>query len=192
MNAPAERERYIDGMRILLSVLELHPEIPLPAYGRLLPVTMTFFSGGDERERMAAAARAFPCAWKKKTTDGDGRSYFDLEGQLAGLSVQLTAFRDTVCRRVVTGTREVTETVKDPAKLAEVPEVEVTRVIEEVAWECGPLLASLPERAPAWVQAGGPGPGTGSDENEGASSGPAPEAVTVAAVPGPVTEREQQ
>jgi hypothetical protein len=154
MTAPTERERYIDGLRVLASVLEAHPEIRLPHQGSGEFAAMTLgFWGDDARELLAATARAFPCAWRKDVRDGENFSYFNLRGQLGGLHVNLTAYRDTVCRKVVTGTREVTETVKDPAKLAEVPEVEVTRVVEDVEWACGPLLASLPERAPAAVTA---------------------------------------
>lgn len=152
MSAPDERERYIDGLRTLASALELHPEIPLPYDGTSSAISFNFLGGKDPRADMAAAARAIPCAWRKKFW-GDGTAYFTLEGDVGGVQVSLTAFRDAVCRKVVTGTREVTETVKDPAKLAEVPEVEVTRVVEDVEWACGPLLASLPERAPAAVTA---------------------------------------
>jgi hypothetical protein len=41
----------------------------------------------------------------------------------------------------VVGTREVTEEVPDPEALAAVPKVTVTRTVEDVRWECRPLLA---------------------------------------------------
>lgn len=58
-----------------------------------------------------------------------------------GLVVKVYADREQVCERVVTGTREVTKTVKDPDALAAVPEVEVTVTEEDVEWICKPLLA---------------------------------------------------
>lgn len=138
-----DRARYIDGLRVFAAALEKHPEIPLPNDGMTLPLIITFFADDDPRAAMAAAARALPCAWRKKVS-GNGTaasSYFDLEGDLAGLKLLLTAYRDDICERVVTGTREVTETVKDPGKLAAVPEITVTRTEETVEWRCGSVLA---------------------------------------------------
>ncbi|HET6291734.1 MAG TPA: hypothetical protein VFG33_00115, partial [Kribbella sp.] len=55
------------------------------------------------------------------------------------IEVHVGAYRDQVCERVVTGTREVTKTVPDPSVV--VPDVEVTETVEDVEWICGPLLA---------------------------------------------------
>jgi hypothetical protein len=63
------------------------------------------------------------------------------------IGLHVYARRDQVCERVVTGTETVTRTVKDPAALAEVPEVEVTEEVEIVKWECKPLLASTSDKA---------------------------------------------
>jgi len=139
---PTARERYINGLRALASVMEEHPEVPLPYDGYDKPVVFYFLSGADPRAEVAAAARAFPCSWRKSVRDdGDGPGVFHLTGELDALKVELTAYRNDVCTRIVTGTREITETVKDPAALAEVPEIEVTRVVEDVTWDCGSLLA---------------------------------------------------
>lgn len=140
MSAPTERERYIDGLRTLATALEAHPEIPLPWAGSGSPMDISFLGGDNARGDMARVAKLIPCKWTKKVWGGENISYFSLEGQIGALKVTLTAFRDAVCRRVVTGTREVTEKVKDPAKLAEVPEVEVTRTEQIVEWDCGSLL----------------------------------------------------
>jgi hypothetical protein len=142
MSATNPRAAYIDGLRALASVLEAHPEVPLPYEGTGTEMAFHFLHGADPRAAMAETARALPCAWRKETRDyEDGTAYFDLHGQLAGLKVRLCAYRDAVCTRVKVGTREVTETVKDPAALAGVPEVEVTRTEDIVTWDCGSLLA---------------------------------------------------
>jgi hypothetical protein len=60
----------------------------------------------------------------------------------AGVDIDVTAQRDEVCERVVTGTKTVTKTVPDPEALATVPTVEVTEEIEQVEWVCRPLLAA--------------------------------------------------
>jgi hypothetical protein len=148
MSAPTERERYIDGLRTLASALELHPEIPLPYDGISSAISFNFLGGEDPRADMAAAARAIPSVWRKKFW-GDGTAYFTLEGEVGGVQVSLTAFRDAVCKRVVTGAewREVEEVVV-PAETRK-----VRKSVPVVEWKCGSVLASLPERTPAGVEA---------------------------------------
>jgi hypothetical protein len=148
---PGEAERqkraaYIDGLRALADILESNPEVPLPWTGasEYSEIAISdFLHVENPREALAAAARAFRgVKWDKGVReDATYGNYFDLTGRLHGLYVRLTANRDAVCERVVTGTREVTETVKDPEALAAVPEIEVTRVVEDVQWACGSVLA---------------------------------------------------
>lgn len=156
MAAPDERARYIDGLRVLAAALEQHPEIPLPDTTQ--EIRFCFF-GPDEREAMAAAAQAIPCAWRKEfgDADPDGRwpAFFWLHGELGGLRVKMSALRDTVCRRVVTGTRKVTEEVPDPEALKAVPKKTVTRLIEDIEWDCGSLLAPVTARPKAALSAAG-------------------------------------
>jgi len=142
------RAAYVAGLRVLAGILENHPEVPLPFHGSASPLTFHFLAGNGDRERMAAAARALPCTWRKGARDyGElGGAYFDLAGDLAGLKVQLTAAREDVCEKVVTGKREVTEMVKDPVLLAAVPLTEVTREVEEVEWRCRPVTAPAKAR----------------------------------------------
>lgn len=137
-----DRATYIDGLRKLADALEEHPEVPLPTTGTRQAMSWNLWDD-DAREQLAAVAKAIPCAWAKSARDGygDGPAYFDMTGFLGGLELKLTAFREAVCTRVVTGTREVTETVKDPGALAAVPEIEVTRTVEDVEWQCHPILA---------------------------------------------------
>ena len=129
------RAGYIAGLRALAGVLETNPGIPLPGSGSRYSLLITFFDEATAKETMAAAARAFPCSWRKKSSGRDGE-YFDLTGRLEGLQLELSAPRDVVCERVVTGTevREVDEVVQ--------PEVtrKVTREVEVVEWRCGTLL----------------------------------------------------
>jgi hypothetical protein len=137
-----DRAEYIAGLRQLADLLEQNPDaLPLPYEGRSGAITFHFLSGEDPKAEMAAAARAIPTRLDKS----GGDSYFDLTGSLHGLKIELTAFRDAVCERVVTGTETVTEQVRDPEAaeqaLASVPLVEVTRTIEHVEWRCTPLLA---------------------------------------------------
>jgi hypothetical protein len=129
------RSGYTAGLRQLADVLDAHPEIPLPDRGTdEIGALYIGFWGEDAKERLAAAARAFPCNWAKSATD----RFFNLNGQLAGLHVELTATRSQVCTAVVTGVedREVEEVVT-PAVTRK-----VTKRVEVVEWECLPLLAA--------------------------------------------------
>ena len=145
----ADRAARIAGLRKLADVLEDNPDLPLPhpfSHG-----SVDFYLQ-DGREDMQALARALPCSWVKHYWDGRGTAFFDLRGKLGGLSIHLSAHRDAVCTRVVTGQREVTETVKDPEALAKVPEVTVTRVVDDVEWKCEPLMKpALADDAPLEV-----------------------------------------
>ena len=146
MTSTDERTRYIDGLRLLATVLEQHPEVPLPFYGEeYSPLLVGFFGAPDEaRERMAAAVRALPCAFTKNPTD----DWLNLNGQLSGLHIRLYAARDAVCTRRVTGTeeREVEEEVTPAVTRT------VTKQVEVVEWDCGPVLGSaLNESKPAAV-----------------------------------------
>lgn len=143
---PAEAERrasYIRGLRSLADALEASPEaLPLPYEGDSVEMTFHFLGGDDPRAAMAAAARALPCNLRKAVKEyNDGSAYFHLEGALHGLKVELVAYRDAVCERVVTGTeeREVEEVVK-PAETRK-----VTKQVETVEWRCHPVLAARPE-----------------------------------------------
>lgn len=141
-----ERARYIDGLRVLASVLESNEGIPLPYHGSGTDITMHFLFGSDPREAMAAAAKALPCNWTKEVRDGgEYGEYFDLLGAVGGLKVRLTAYRDAICKRVVVGTemQDVDEVIT-PAVTKK-----VKKPVDIVEWDCGSLFAPrLPESAP--------------------------------------------
>lgn len=75
--------------------------------------------------------------------------FASVEASWGVYAFKLQAMRDEVCQRVVTGTETVTKTVKDPAAMAAVPEVEVTEEVEIVEWVCSPILAADTETAVA-------------------------------------------
>lgn len=134
-----QRAAYIRGLRALADVLEAHPEVPVPYHGNQADITISaFLHSEDPRAELAAAARAFPCNWEKAVRDdGTYGSYFDLHGKLHGLSLRLTAYRDAVCERVVTGTRDIE--VEEEIRPAETRKV--VKQVETAEWVCHPLLA---------------------------------------------------
>lgn len=142
--AKAERRAgYVKGLRALADALEAHPDdVPLPYEGDGTVIHFMFLSGSDDRAAMAAAARALPVTWRKEASDpvNGGAAYFDLTGELHGLHLKLTAFREAVCERVVTGTTEVE--VEEVVKPAETRKIK--KSVETVEWRCHPVMAGRP------------------------------------------------
>lgn len=135
--AADQRAAYISGLRKLADWMEQHPEVPLPHTGSTGDMLFigTIFDDHEELARLFANALPRPIA---KEVRGDA---LDLKASFDGLNVCVILERDAVCRRVVTGTREVTKWVKDPKQLEEIPEVEITETEEIVEWVCGSVLA---------------------------------------------------
>jgi hypothetical protein len=133
------REEYTAGLRALADLLDGTPELPLPSTDT---IEWAGVGGGDDVEHqrsLATIARLIPGRLEKNDPrEGDYEAnYYRLTGNVGGMPVEVWAQRAKVCRRVVTGTREVVETVPAPGA----PMVEVTKTVEDVEWVCEPLLA---------------------------------------------------
>lgn len=139
------RAAYTRGLREIADWLDAHPEVPLPYQNYLMtgktettfPIFVSSWDG-DEREQLATIGRAMGRFDKFAKPDDD---QFVIFRRFGGIAVAVQADREQVCTKVVTGTREVTEEVPDPEALAAVPKVTVTKTVEDVIWECRPLLA---------------------------------------------------
>lgn len=143
---PSERQRYLALLADLASLMQKHPWVPEPYVHSTSSVQFCIFSG-DARQHAAELRRLIGGTWDKSPS---GEGYFHFDGSWHGFTVTISVYREAVCRRVVTGEREVTETVKDPEALAAVPEIEVTRTETVYEWVCEPLLAPrTPEAAEA-------------------------------------------
>jgi hypothetical protein len=117
------RSALIQGLRDLADALEQHPGIPEPA-----PVGVNIFLNDNATLQMAAIRRAIGGTWEKQATD----QFFWIRKRFGPVSLEVNAYRDQVCTRVVVGTETVE--VPDPAA----PKVTVEREI--VRWDCSPLL----------------------------------------------------
>ncbi len=127
------RHDYIEGLRQLADILETTPGLQLPVDGQLFPISISFWTS-TAREDMAATVRSFPGVIWAKQADG---AYFRLDGKLAGLHIQLAAYRDAVCTRKVTGTEELeVEEIITPAVTRK-----TVKTVEVVEWDCQSLLA---------------------------------------------------
>lgn len=126
-----------DGLRRLANAVETHPELAAQLKGALL-------CGWTKTDDPKAEVTRFVRGMKRLTgrpvdIEADGY-YRKFVAHFGPLSLKLWTSRSAVCEKVVT-TRTVTKKVPDPAKLAEVPEIEVTEAVEIVEWRCAPILA---------------------------------------------------
>lgn len=133
------RAHQIAGIRELADWLESHPEVPMPFAldDGDLSIHVTPHRVEDPKATLAAVAKALPGKVTKSANDASG--HFNLNGSVGGIKLHVIAYRNEVCERVVTGTREVTKTIPDP--MVTVPTIEVTEVVEDVEWVCGSVLA---------------------------------------------------
>lgn len=110
-----ERAAFIQSLRDAAAFFEEHPDVPLPSSGQMNV-------WGVDRPTLAAVV-ASGGVWQKLYLG----NLFCLRRTFGRLEVDFNTSRDTVCRRVVTGTRVV------PAQ----PE----KIVEDVRWECNdPIL----------------------------------------------------
>ena len=139
MNDSEKRAEYTKGLRALADLLDTNPDLDLPWEGSSPQyATLSVIALGDDgAAQIAAWAKALPGIKKKQVQS----THFYLNGSLHGLHLRVVVERDQVCRRVVTGTREVTAQVPDPDALAKVPTVTVTETVEDVEWVCEPILS---------------------------------------------------
>lgn len=135
MSTDETRAAVVAGYRMLADLLEQHPELPIPYHGPASGTELRIYMLHSNRSAFVEAVRALPGRLDKSVANDT----YVVTAQLEGIAVEVVAYRDKVCKRVVTGTREVTKTIPDPD--VEVPVVEVTEVVEDVEWVCTPLLA---------------------------------------------------
>ncbi len=141
-----ERQRYLALLADLRTLLDEHPEVPYPWVNASAGVSLMFCVFSDDALGVIAMLRRLIGGKWDKSPDENGK-YFNVTGRWHGFEVVISARREVVCRKVVTGTREVTTKVKDPEALAKVPMVEITETVTDYEWVCSPLLAPRPAAA---------------------------------------------
>jgi hypothetical protein len=124
------REQYIAGLRALADALDADETLPLPISEIAWPV---WGYEGDEAAAatLAKIARLMDGPVRKKYDD----DFFLLFGTIRGLPIRPWAMRDMVCRKVVKGTKEITENIPTGFET-------ITKTVEDVEWVCEPLLAA--------------------------------------------------
>jgi hypothetical protein len=131
-------QQQAESLRALALFIEQNEEIaPYLNYTLSTSGLSAIAPGADMREAVSEFVRAVresPLAKLDKDWHADARHPI---ADFGAVKVKLLVWAEEVCEQV--GTKTVTKRVKDPALLAEVPEIDVT---EEVpVYECKPLLA---------------------------------------------------
>jgi hypothetical protein len=131
------RAEFAAGLRAFADLIDANPDLPLPVQDKF-EWTVWPSAVADVKAEIARIRRLLPGRFDKNdTSDYYNSKYFELRGQLRGLPLVISTYREQVCERVVVGTRAVTKTVPAP----DAPMVEVTVTVEDVEWRCHPLLA---------------------------------------------------
>jgi len=112
-------KEYAESLRMIAAWFELHPEVKVPFDAK----EFRYYDASSKTE-MATLARALsPC---EKCVNDD---FFELHAQFGTITFRAVANRRDVCERVVTGTRQVEETV--------IPERIIPAHDEEIVeWRC--------------------------------------------------------
>lgn len=135
------------GLRALADMIDAHPEVAeLIRFSGLERLLAPVGSTDDAVMVMADLIRKAKARGATVTKSAED-DWFNVHVAWGPVGIQVYAAREEVCERVVTGTETVTKTVKDPARLAEVPEIEVTETVETVEWVCRPILAATVDGA---------------------------------------------
>jgi hypothetical protein len=132
MTSEDRATKTVSGLRELADWLEQHPE-----YAKDISFERAYVFTYD-REEFVTASKALG-GMRSKSAD---TAFFNVERDFGTFTLQVTIDRGLVCEKKVT-TTEVVESVPDPALVANIPLVEVTKTVETVEWECEPSVLAL-------------------------------------------------
>lgn len=141
-----ERKGFVKALRRLSSLMERNPELPdITGYwdygDKEFVISLDSYRMGDEeavRERMQEIVRVLRRSFSQVEKDYSG-SYFELKVPLSETHVLVVRCdREEVCERRVVGTR--LETVP---KYETVQRGTETKLVEDVEWDCEPILGSV-------------------------------------------------
>lgn len=124
-----EREAVLNDLITVVDWLRVHPEIPLPNIE-----TLTIYAW-DSKERAAQLAKAMGTC--DKSSD---ETFFRLTKSFGSVKLAGVFSRQSVCERVVVGTKEIESEEADPVAVAALPKVKVKKQVDIVRWECPKLL----------------------------------------------------
>ena len=119
-----DRAAYIEGLRALAGILEQNDDLPLPYQGNGASMTLHYLSSPDPITAMIAAMGVIPCGFTSEivTSEDKDRAYLDLDGELHGVKIKLTAFCKDACTRDEDGVWRIPDVITSRAPEAEATE----------------------------------------------------------------------
>lgn len=136
MTADEKRQATIDAHRHVASLLEKHPELPIPFVASKGLIWWTLYSWDCPNGVPATVAlirRTIGGKWDKREVDSNYGGNAEMVFSHGNYEIKVQ--RDAVCtRRVVS-----TETITKPA----VSLPERTETVEIVEWDCTPILSEV-------------------------------------------------
>ncbi len=134
------KAEFIAATRAVADLLEATPDLRTPDAVSNDPMTrMPRFNwcvwDAEPAAKIAQLVRLIGGKWDKNTPDDAyDRQYYVLAREYHGATLEIHAYRDSVCERVVTGTRTVEQVIATAHETVTVTE-------DIVEWRCHPVLA---------------------------------------------------
>jgi len=133
-------DRVATDIELFAAFVRANPDVAERMHGETFRIY--FLPGRDTVTKIVDIARRARRAGAAMTKDisGDYASAMLTFGST--ITLQVYTQRDAVCERVVVGTRTKTVQEPDPDAVAALPMVTREVIIEDVEWQCTPLLAA--------------------------------------------------
>lgn len=125
------RESALNDATRLIKWLKDNPEIPVPSE---FSGTLHIFEWNSKDEAAQMAKAMGTC---EKSYDD---SLFRLVKSFGSLKLEGVFTRQSVCERVVVGSKEIESEEADPVAVAALPRVKVKKTVEIVEWRCPETL----------------------------------------------------
>jgi len=123
---------FIESLRELLAWYEEHPET-----AGFNSTTVAYFRGREKesKELVQGIARNLGTFTKSGT-----ESTYTLVKEFGSIEVRFVFYRDAVCEKRVVKTETYEQSGPDPERMAEIPDVIITKTREVIEWDCPVLL----------------------------------------------------
>jgi hypothetical protein len=138
----AKADQIATDIERLAAFLRANPDIAAELCGETFRIFLIPHDGvAAQMADFARRARRAGAVMTKNVSD----DYASAELAFGDIRLDIYTHREVVCERIIVATREETVEEPDPEALAALPKVKRTQVVEDVRWECRPLLEAEAE-----------------------------------------------